>query len=93
MENDKQQLLTCSGDCMNCRQVQWQYCASQFTLNTLRMVERLQGVVGTISENVAELKQKVENIENGHTEVFKPSDVSKKEDVSDGVSNSNRVFG
>lgn len=43
---DEEKKFKCSGDCMKCQPVQWQYCAAQHSHNVLRnqqsIVERLE---------------------------------------------------
>ena len=62
----------CSGDCLNCRKQpnerreQWQYCAAQFTYNSMRMIADLQGTV-------KDLKEKIEAIQNNEATIFDPT--------------------
>ena len=66
MEENK---FKCSGDCLNCRKQpnerreQWLYCASQFTYNSMRMIEEMKGVI-------KELSDKVEALQNNEADVF-----------------------
>ena len=55
----------CSGDCLQCSKEQRAYCSSQFTYNTLRMVEALQ-------KSVEELSAKVDAMQGGG-QVFNPT--------------------
>lgn len=79
----EQNQFKCSGDCLNCRmnpverKTQWQYCAAQFTYNTMRMIEAMQGSLSSLSGTVEELKVKVEAIQNSEANVFDPT---KEED-------------
>lgn len=63
----------CSGDCLNCRvnpnerKTQWQYCAAQFTYNSMRMIEALRGEFN-------DLKEKIEAIQNNEASVFNPNE-------------------
>ena len=63
----------CSGDCLNCRvslnerKTQWQYCAAQFTYNSMRMIEALH-------EEVKDLQAKIDAIQNNEAEVFAPNE-------------------
>lgn len=63
----------CSGDCLNCRlnpnerKTQWQYCAAQFTYNSMRMIEALHG-------EVKALQEKIEAIQNSEANVFNPNE-------------------
>ena len=57
MEENK---FKCSGDCLNCRKLpnerreQWQYCAAQFTYNSMRMIGDIQEVLGTLKGEITE---------------------------------------
>ena len=70
----------CSGDCLNCRlnpverKTQWQYCAAQFTYNTMRMVERMQSSLEAMSGKINELEAKVEAIQNSEANVLFPTE-------------------
>lgn len=77
----------CSGDCLNCRvnpnerKTQWQYCAAQFTYNSMRMIEALHTEINVIRGTVEELKEKVEAIQNSETDVFYPVEEDDKPDI------------
>ena len=77
MEENK---FKCSGDCLNCRKLpnerreQWQYCAAQFTYNSMRMIEDLQ-------KTVADLAAKVEAIQNNEASVFSTMEDKAQEGV------------
>ena len=77
MEENK---FKCSGDCLNCRKQpnerreQWQYCAAQFTYNSMRMIEDLQ-------KTVADLAAKVEAIQNNEASVFSTMEDKAQEGV------------
>ena len=77
MEENK---FKCSGDCLNCRKLpnerreQWQYCAAQFTYNSMRMIEDLQ-------KTVADLATKVEAIQNNEASVFSAIEDKAQEGV------------
>ena len=64
---------------MNCRvspnerKTQWQYCAAQFTYNTMRMVETLQNAFNTMQGTVDELRERIEAIQNNEADVFDPN--------------------
>lgn len=77
----EENVLKCSGDCLKCKQVQWQYCASQFTLNTYRIVENLQGMVKSLGETVADLKAQMDRVEDSKSKVFNPSDTERIERI------------
>ena len=70
----EQNQFKCSGDCLNCRmnpverKTQWQYCAAQFTYNTMRMIEAMQGSLSSLSGTV-----EVEAIQNNEANVFDPT--------------------
>ena len=79
----------CSGDCLNCRlnpverKTQWQYCAAQFTYNTMRMVERMQSSLEAMSGKINELEAKVEAIQNSEANVLFPTESSNQSNVLD----------
>ena len=56
----------CSGDCLKCHPNQRQYCACQFTYNTMRKVEDMQGTI-------AEMKVKIEAIQGNEASLFDPT--------------------
>lgn len=84
----------CSGDCLNCRinpnerRTQWQYCAAQFAYNAVRMIQDMQNGMKTMSDAIAELKEKVDAIQNSDTTVFAPheenSEIPKKHTAQKG---------
>lgn len=72
------QNFKCSGDCLNCRavndrKIQWQYCAAQFSYNSLRAMQTMQEAVSAIAGEVKELKAKIEAIQNSEALVFDPN--------------------
>ena len=79
MEQNNQQ-FRCSGDCLNCRmnpverKTQWQYCAAQFTYNTMRMIETMQQSLTAMQGSVNELAAKIEAIQNSEVNVFDPTE-------------------
>lgn len=79
MEQANQNQFKCSGDCLNCRvspnerKTQWQYCAAQFTYNTMRMVETLQNDLKTMTGTVSEMRERIEAIQNSEADVFDPN--------------------
>ena len=75
----EQEQFKCTGDCLNCRKTpndrreQWQYCASQFTYNTMRMIQDMQGTI-------EEMKAKISAIQDNEALVFNPSDTTQSGD-------------
>ena len=75
----EQNQFKCNGDCLNCRmnpverKTQWQYCAAQFTYNSMRMIEAMQGSIEAMGGTIKELQQKVEAIQNCEADVFDPT--------------------
>ena len=75
MEENK---FKCSGDCLNCRKQpnerreQWLYCASQFTYNSMRMIEEMKGTI-------KELVDKIEALQNNEADVYSISE--EKSDI------------
>lgn len=84
MEQNQPQ-FKCSGDCLNCRKLpnerreQWQYCAAQFTYNSMRMIGDMQEQMKTMQGTVEELAAKIEAIQNSETPVFDPTKEEKPE--------------
>ena len=78
----------CSGDCLTCRvspnerKTQWQYCAAQFTYNTMHMIESLHGEIKTMQGGLEELKAKVEAIQNTEASVFNPNEEKSEIPIS-----------
>ena len=70
MEENK---FKCSGDCLNCHPNQRQYCAAQFSYNSMRMIVNMQESLKAMQGSVDELKAKIEAIQNNETNVFNPS--------------------
>lgn len=80
----------CSGDCLNCRsmqdrKIQWQYCAAQFTYNSMRMIEAMQGKIEAMSGTITELAAKVEAIQNSEAMVFDPQSHTEIAQSGDGA--------
>lgn len=73
MEN---QNFKCSGDCLKCHPMQRQYCAAQFTYNTLRMLENVQGTINVMQGTIEEMKVKIEAIQGNEASLFDPTDSS-----------------
>ena len=69
----------CNGDCLNCRKQpnerreQWQYCAAQFTYNSMRMIGDMKESMKTLQGDISELKAKIEAIQNNEAHVFDPT--------------------
>ena len=73
-----QQTFKCTGDCLNCRAIndrrlQWQYCAAQFTYNTMRMIQSMQESMNAMAGTIEELKAKVNAIQDSEAMVFDPT--------------------
>lgn len=62
----------CSGDCLNCHPNQRAYCASQFTYNTMRMVESMQQAVVAMQGTMEEMNSKIEALQDEKVDVFDP---------------------
>lgn len=72
-QNQEQQVLKCSGDCLKCKQIQWQYCASQFTYRSMRMMEAMQSSLSAMQGTIEELRKKIDAIQNNEAGVFDPT--------------------
>ncbi len=80
----EQKKFQCGGDCLNCRavndrKIQWQYCAAQFTYNSMRMLESMQGALAEMQGAVKELAVKIDAIQNSEGEVLNPSGATQGE--------------
>ena len=79
----------CSGDCLNCRavndrRIQWQYCAAQFSYNALRTMQTMQEAISVMSGEIADMKAKIEAIQNSEAIVFDPNtDIVIEEEKSE----------
>ena len=78
-QQNQEQPFKCSGDCLNCRlnnverRTQWLYCASQFTYNSMRMIEAMHVSLNAMQGDLNELKVKIESIQNNEANVLEPS--------------------
>lgn len=80
------QNFKCSGDCLKCHPNQRQYCASQFTYNSMRMLEDFIGDFKKLVGTVDELKVKIEAIQGNEASIFDPTiQVSDITQEGDGV--------
>ena len=77
---NQQQQFKCSGDCLKCTPIQRQYCASQFTYNTMRMVEHIQGTLDAMSGTIAELQEKIAAIQGNEATLFDPTTAAEPSD-------------
>lgn len=66
----------CSGDCLRCHPNQRQYCASQFTYNSMLMIEKMQASLSTMQGTIDEMKVKLEAIQGNEASLFDPTHVS-----------------
>ena len=78
MAENNQIQFKCSGDCLNCRavndrRIQWQYCAAQFSYNALRTMQTMQEAISIMSSEIADMKAKIEAIQNSEADVFDPN--------------------
>lgn len=77
-QTEPQQTFKCTGDCLNCRAIndrrlQWQYCAAQFTYNSMRMIQSMQEAINCMSGTIEELKVKLNAIQDNEAMVFSPT--------------------
>ena len=86
MEQNQNQVNKCTGDCLKCSPIQRQYCSSQMTFNTMRMLEGIQTSVASMQVTINELKTKLEAIQGNEASLFDPSDsVSLLEEDDEGI--------
>ena len=78
-DNNTQEQFVCKGDCLNCRKQpgerreQWQYCAAQFTYNTMKMLSDVQEQMMAMQDTIDNLSDKIEAIQNSEATVFDPT--------------------
>ena len=77
-QQQHKQKFQCTGDCLNCRAIndrrlQWQYCASQFSYNAMRMIQQMQASMEAMAGTIEELKAKVNAIQDSEAMVFDPN--------------------
>ena len=78
-DNNTQSQFVCTGDCLNCRKLpgerreQWQYCAAQFTYNTMKMLGDVQEQMMVMQDTIDNLSDKIEAIQNSEATVFNPA--------------------
>lgn len=73
-QNNNQQppQFRCSGDCFKCIPMQRQYCAAQWSYNSLKIIESMQETLKAMSGTVEELKVKIESIQGNEAMLFNP---------------------
>ena len=69
----EQNRFKCSGDCIKCHPNQRAYCASQFTYNTMRMVEDMQQSVVAMQGTMEEMNSKIDALQEDKVDVFDPT--------------------
>ena len=67
----------CTGNCMGCTIYQRQYCASQIAYNNM-------GLISELMESVAELKEKIEAIQNNEGTLINPIDEPDEDTAQSG---------
>lgn len=72
-QNNNQQQFRCTGDCFRCQPLQRQYCAAQWSYNSLRMIERMQASIEAMSGTIKELSAKVDAIQGNEASLFDPT--------------------
>lgn len=81
---EEQKQFQCLGDCLNCRpsserKVQWQYCAAQFTYNSMRMLQSMQESIKALGNSISVLEAKIQAIQDNEAMVFDPQSEEKSE--------------
>ena len=70
---EQKEPFKCTGDCLRCSIAQRQYCASQFTYNSMRMVEQLALAVEALQNTVDDVKTRLETMQGSEATIFRPS--------------------
>lgn len=84
---ENQNKFKCNGDCLNCRKQpnerreQWQYCAAQFTYNSMRMIGDMQEQLMAMQDTIDNLSDRIEAIQNSESHVFDPTAAEEKSDI------------
>lgn len=71
-QNNQSQQFRCTGDCFKCQPLQRQYCAAQWSYNSMRMIETMQDMLKVMQGTVEELKGKIEAIQGNESSLFDP---------------------
>ena len=71
-QNNQQNQFRCTGDCFKCQPLQRQYCAAQWSYNSLRMIEKMQETLKSMQGTIAELQTKIEAIQGNESSLFDP---------------------
>ena len=74
MPAENQTQFKCSGDCLRCTPIQRQYCASQFTYNSMRMIESMQNTLSAMQGTIDEIVVKIEAIQGNEASLFDPTE-------------------
>lgn len=72
-QNNQQQQFQCSGDCMKCNPLQRQYCAAQWSLNSMRMLAAMQQSLAAMQGTVDEMRAKLDAIQGSEASLFDPT--------------------
>lgn len=72
-QNNQQQQFQCSGDCMKCNPLQRQYCAAQWSLNSMRMLAAMQQSLAAMQGTVDEMRAKLDAIQGSESSLFDPT--------------------
>ena len=72
-QNNQQQQFQCSGDCMKCNPMQRQYCAAQWSLNSMRMLAAMQQSLTAMQGTVDGLRAKLDAIQGSEASLFDPT--------------------
>ena len=73
-QNNQQQQFRCSGDGFKCIPMQRQYCAAQWSYNSMKMMEAMQETLKAMHGTVEELKGKIEAIQGNEAMLFDPTE-------------------
>lgn len=88
-EKQEKEVFKCTGDCLNCRKEkverykQWQYCSAQRSYDAMRMVQDMQRSLAAMAGTVAEMKAKIEAIQDAEATIYNPTDDDKGEAVKE----------
>ena len=77
----------CSGNCLNCQPAQRAYCASQHAYSNMKVLDNLMVVVLGMKEELAEVKKKIDILQNEESEIFDPTktEIAQKGDGAEKI--------
>ena len=82
----EQNQFKCTGNCIKCHPNQRQYCTTQFTYNSMRMIEDVQKALESMNATIAELQQKIDAIQGNEASIFDPTELDTEIETNSAAS-------